>query len=263
MEINDNYESNDLSKEENVEGSRDIAAEKYIVLQTKFQRDFNRISDTDRNTRKRGLQKLIDELPWSTTNKMQKKALANLISVQLINPLLTIVNDQVEKCRELALTLIFKTLELCNSGSALKILTREVFTNIIQCLCSRICEYPFLETSEELRLQIFDLILVVIKHQQCLKETDLIPLLAENILQSLSKGLTDSFPSVKRSGAEIICYLSLNAPEQVRMSFKSILKPLVSNSTHQHSKTRTITLKVFYNKLIFCHYYIFIYIFIY
>lgn len=244
MEINDNDESNDLLIEENIIG-RDIAAEKYIVLQTKFQRDFNRISDTDRNTRKRGLQKLIDELPWSTTNKMQKKALANLISAQLLNPLITIVSDQVEKCRELSLTLILKTLELCNSGSALKILTREVFINIIQCLCSRIGDYPFLETSEELRLQIVDLILVVLKHQQCLKEADLIPLLAENILQSLSKGLNDSFPSVKRSGAEIVCYLSLYAPEKVRITFKSILKPLILNATHQHSKTRNITLKVF------------------
>ncbi len=38
--------------------------EKTAELVAKFQRDLNRVLDTDRNTRKRGIQNLIDEIPW-------------------------------------------------------------------------------------------------------------------------------------------------------------------------------------------------------
>jgi hypothetical protein len=55
-------------------------------LLQKFQRDINRMSDSDRNTRKRGLQKLLEELPWNS-NK-QKKALESLLSTHILVPLI-------------------------------------------------------------------------------------------------------------------------------------------------------------------------------
>ena len=39
--------------------------EKYLALLSKLQRDINRSQDADRNTRRRGLQKLIDDIPWT------------------------------------------------------------------------------------------------------------------------------------------------------------------------------------------------------
>jgi hypothetical protein len=67
--------------------------------------------------------------------------------------------------------------------------------------------------------------------------------LSEKIMLSLAKALTDSFPAVKRFGAEIIIFLANTIPTQFRMSFKPILKSLVGNANHQHSKTRAATLK--------------------
>lgn len=60
---------------------------------------------------------------------------------------------------------------------------------------------------------------------------------------SIAKALTDTFPAVKRFSAEIIIFLATTIPTQFRMSFKPILKSLVGNANHQHSKTRAATLK--------------------
>ena len=51
--------------------------------------------------------------------------------------------------------------------------------------------------------------------------------MARSILQMLSKALTDSFPAVKRSCAELLVMVSALSPLVAREHFKSILKALL------------------------------------
>jgi dynein assembly factor 5 len=208
------------------------------TLLQKYQRDINRMSENDRNTRKRGLQKLLEDLPWR--NNKQKKGLEKLICNCILAPILVGISDPVEKCRELSLSLLASSFTVLQSNS----LNDEMIMNIVRSLCQRINDLPFAETSEELRLQLLELIKTVIKHPLFVTNFNNNSIeISDLILSTMSKSLLDTFPSAKRACAEIVCSISLISPISVRMCFKSLLKALIGNATHQHSKTRSATLQ--------------------
>ena len=228
----------------------EIVDQSDATLLNSFQRDLNRATDSDRSTRKRGLQKLLEDVPWS--KKSQREKLKVFVSNNLLKVLFATIADEVEKCRELTMQILKRCLEKCDDISA------KHLHELVVLLCARIGEVPFAEPAEEIRLLVVEVLLMIKKHtvfvnvhtnlsstdgmaasgaEQTLTEID------EKILQTLTKTLTDGFPSVKRSGAELLLSVSVTSPSTVKSYFKQLLKPLSVNSTHQHSKTRTITLQ--------------------
>jgi dynein assembly factor 5 len=209
-----------------------IDATECAALVAKHQRDLNRLVDADRATRKRGIDRLLQELPWEI--KKEKASLKEYFLCHLLPNLLLLYQDSVEKCRELSYKLTFKALDtipsLLEGNDALMV--------ILKGLCNRINDVPFLEPAEELRLQIIDIIYLMIdKHVTGNGEA-----FVDILIATLSKSLLDNFPSVKRRGAELVIMLCKLYPKSLQMSFKSILKPLILNSNHQHSKTRSLTI---------------------
>ena len=203
------------------------------ALLQKFQREINRTSDSDRMTRKRGLQKLLDDLPWKSAK--EAAALEALFVAHLLGPLVAGVADPVEKCRELSLSLLQACFRVASPS-----LSSEVVLRVVRSLCERVGEVPFLEPAEELRLQVLELVAAVLQHPAAAAAY---PQAADLVLAALAKALTDTFPSAKRAGAELVCKLAERVPRSMQMAFKSLLKPLVGNATHQHSKTRSITVQ--------------------
>jgi dynein assembly factor 5, axonemal len=210
-----------------------------LMLLQKFQRDINRMSDSDRMTRKRGLQKLLDELPWKSGK--QRGELEKMIAKNILLPLIEGLSDPVEKCRELSISLLASSLTVMRAG----LLTSEVMLEMIRSLCDRLNDVPFKEASEELRLQILELLKGIMKHAAFTSAFNHNPVeVADLLLSTMVKALLDSFPAAKRAAAEIVCTISVFCPVSVRMCFKPLLKSLVGNATHQHSKTRSVTLQV-------------------
>jgi len=206
----------------------------------KFQRDLNRISDPDRMTRKRGLQKLLDDLPWG--KRSQRDELNDFIKYHLLPVIITHISDTVEKCREVSVEIIKKCLEKCDS------IDIHHLGQMIEQLCSRVNEVPFPEASEEIRLQVLEIVLMIkiyldVMHNKGHIQATERDKLIELMLQSLCKVLSDSFPSVKRICAEIICSVVTTSPVLLRSYYKQLLKTLLLNATHQHSKTRVATLQ--------------------
>ena len=110
-----------------------------LLLLQKFQRDINRMTDTDRNTRKRGLQKLHDDLPWKS-NK-QKKQLESLISSHMLLPLINGISDPVEKCRELCINLLSLSISIMQPRS----LDSEILSKTAMSFCfKRVASFLFL-----------------------------------------------------------------------------------------------------------------------
>ena len=211
----------------------------YLPLLQKFQRDINRMNDTDRNTRKRGLQKLLDDLPWKS--KKERRLLERLIISHVMLPLMNGISDPVEKCRELCLALLSSSMSILQSPS----LNPEMLMAVMRALCNRINDIPFAETSEELRLQILELIKLIMRHPDFSLPSDTYTgEVADIILTTMTKALLDTFPAAKRSCAEIVSMVSAYSPISVRMCFKTLIKSLIGNATHQHSKTRSATLQV-------------------
>jgi len=126
----------------------------------------------------------------------------------------------------------------CIESNGIKIESNLLF-DITQKLCHRVGDVPFLEVAEELRLQVIDtLVLLMKKHRDAVT-----PEIAETILHMLVKALADLFPSVKRSSAELSIMVVSAFPSIVQKSFKGMLKVLQANASHQHSKTRLVTLQ--------------------
>ena len=201
------------------------------VLAHKFQRDLNRIIDTDKNTRRRGLQNLLDSLPWSNNN--ERPSLVQFINTYLFDILLSSISDPVEKCREISIQLTSKVLSIIPELKK----NKSYIEKLIPCLCNRLNDTPFPEPSEELRYELVQIIKLILT--ESLSPTDV-----TIIITSLGKCLSDSFPNVKRLAAECITIIAQLYSENMRMSYKAVLEPLVANGLHQHSKTRIITLKV-------------------
>lgn len=287
----------------------------YKQLESTFQRDLNRIQDADRLTRKKGLQKLFEELPWTTTKKDKKKDLKNYTTMVLLPMLFKSLNDPVEKCRETSLKLIKKIISLWGKDEEIN---PSLLQEIIYNLTSRLNSLPYNETSEELRLSILEVIQEIIR-----KGLDLflkkelffnnlvspppppIPIIdstippsiistevlssvregkdeigkeeeAENAMESnvydidevknallkykeslknvikktsetLIKTLVDSFSDIKRISSEIITIILEKKYFHftsliIRPYILTLLKPLITNSSHQHNKTRSLSI---------------------
>jgi hypothetical protein len=232
-------------------------------LEVQFQRDLNRCIDSDRNTKKKGLQKLFESLPWN-----DKKVKADVLVTYLLDHVFKVIldnnliSDPVEKCREYTFKIIQSTANLWKGHTNMNY---ELFLHLSNQLCNRVNELPFPENAEELRFLISEILLKFIEKDFELKQasamhsmikdtendqTDrsLLPSLPldtrfqEKLFFILTKLLQDNFPSVKRSCAEIIISLCTYYPQVMKSHVKMLLKGLEANALHQHSKTRTITL---------------------
>ena len=210
-----------------------MAADKVYELQTKFQREINRISDSDRNTRKRGLQKLVESLPWESAT--DKEALSTICIENLFPPMLQGISDSVEKCREHSIALLTKTVKLCAPFD-----TKHT-TQLISALSCRVNDIPFPEPGEEIRLQVLDLLYLVLSHPV---SPDVLESCASNVLFAITKALQDSFPAVKRTCCDIISLFSVHTPDAVRAHFKGLVKNLCLNALHQHHKVRSVSIAV-------------------
>eukprot|EP01041_Mallomonas_annulata_P008748 gene8750-18094_t len=203
----------------------------YDLFRLKFQRDVNRLVDTDRNTRRRGMQELLNSLPWTSEN--ENVFLQTLIMKDLLEPILDRVADPVEKCRDLSISFLEKIFCTCRELEA-------AGPKIIKIICSRIDEIPFPEPTEELRLRIIQILHKAVKHPAIASS---LSDHANIVIIALGKVLQDAFPSVKKETADLIVDLSHEVPMAMRLHFKVLQKGLSHNATHQHSKVRIPTLK--------------------
>ena len=204
-------------------------------FEAKFQRDLNRIIDAERNTRKRGLQKIFDDIPWNDASEDY----ATFVNETLLKLLIPTISDPIEKCRELTLNIIKK---LFSNGNNLPRLDNP--NDLVRKLCQRIGETPFPESAEELRLlvsEILSSLLQFFSAKNIIGEE--ISHINGIILEALCKALNDNFPAVKRSCAELISAITILSPKVVQLHLKSLLKGLSINVLHQHAKTRILTLQ--------------------
>lgn len=207
----------------------------------KFQREINRISDSDRNTRKSGLKKLLENLPWNTTNTEEAEALRLTCKEVIFEPLLTTLVDPVEKCRECSLGLLTKIVHLFRTD-----LDFQSLSTLASILCSRVNDTPFPETSEELRFQVIQLLRTLcpfIFHETALPTE--VKSMSEMIIPAVGKALVDLFPDVKKGCSEIIIDMGkLTTTDAIRAHYKILLKGLIVNASHQHYKVRSLAIKV-------------------
>jgi len=186
----------------------------------------------DRSARKRALQHFTKIL-FSNLDSVHKKSPGDLIlffNDLMSRHLLSLFTDETEKCRELSLNLAILFVNKCSFDFSPFV---DLFVPIFKV---RLHTTPFEESSEEIRLLLVNLLLALLTHDTVLKVPD-------SVTSTIAICLTDSFPEVKRQCCLVVVKLCKKAPVSVQMSSEKLLKALVMNTTHQHSKTRQMSIK--------------------
>lgn len=198
-----------------------------MTIESEFIRDINRAKDADRNSRKRGLQKLCESLPWE--DKKQRVELQAFIQSHLYPIVQMSIADSVEKCREFSLKMTQLILK------AWADIPTATLSDLTTTLVSRINDHPFPEPAEELRQLVVEalqgIVKVVSKRSQTAGGatggvTQEVRDIYQRILLSCSKSLADNFPNVKRATAELVSRICVLSPPSVQMGAKGLLKTL-------------------------------------
>eukprot|EP00964_Phaeocystis_antarctica_P091240 scaffold58483_cov66-Phaeocystis_antarctica.AAC.4 len=190
-----------------------------------FARDFNCLSDQDRKTRQRALQKLsaLADGPQPELDEAWEQALRV--------PLLKLFSDTVEKNRELAIGLATQLVPVLGPG-----MLRDSLPYLLPVLVARLATNPVAEEGEELRLQLLQLLQLVLKQAS---GEPLAPHLPE-LVAVLSASYSDPFPDSKKAACAVTKALAEQLPTYIETHCAALVKALQPMLGHQHSRVRSL-----------------------
>ncbi|KAJ1450972.1 armadillo-type protein [Pelagophyceae sp. CCMP2097] len=206
------------------------------ALLAKLQRNLNQVLDSDRSTRRRGLQALrkalVDErvAPADVCGRVFVSHFYDAV-------LRVAAADPVEKCRELAIGLVSAFAAQLEAETVAGLAERT-----LAALTPRYGTAPFAETSEELRLALLEATTVVLT-KAAASSAESGEAAAEAVAPAVAAALADSFPDAKRAAAKLARRLAEVSPKRTRLHCSDIAIALVTNLAHQHAATRGATLE--------------------
>ncbi|KAF0691040.1 Aste57867_17652 [Aphanomyces stellatus] len=201
-----------------------------------LQRDVNCLSDPSRMVRKRSLEKLSQV--GDLVSKFGQNELVHFFQTQLWKPLVQCIADPVEKCRELSLRscIEFAKLGAFESGG--------MTTDLIHTMHGRVGKTPFVETAEEIRLMLLELLLVLLQAIPAEHvDGDHSSSLSVEVVEILGKTASDPFPDAKKACCDAVLVLAAKWKPLVKLHLGTLAKPLTMNLGHQHAKIRQCTLQ--------------------
>ncbi|KAG6609452.1 Elongation factor-type GTP-binding protein [Phytophthora cinnamomi] len=211
----------------------------YNMLSMKMQRDVNCLADPDRSVRRRAADKLHRALQ-NEASRVSAAVLRALCTTSLQRPLLQCAeSDVVEKCRERALTSL---LFLCEHGALEP--SDATLKELVALANARLGKLPYPEPTEEIRLLVLQLLHAFLKQLAAVADapTSLRDVISE-LANALGKTAVDPFPDAKKMSAECVILISKNWKSDVGMQIGTIVRPMVANLGHQHSRVRVCALQ--------------------
>ncbi|CAE7658796.1 Dnaaf5, partial [Symbiodinium pilosum] len=195
-------------------------------------RDINCLTDNDRAVRRGAVLKLDKTLLGSS--KAPADYVRKVFVEELHKPLFRMFADQGEKCREVSLSMTQRFADLLPVQDLENILPL-----LLAALLGRFRSHPFPEQSEELRLEALRLL----SHLFDLCKERLSPF-ASDVLDALSKALTDTCPDAKKECCEITKKVSQYfEAERISRACGPLVGSLLANLKHQQWKVRRATLE--------------------
>ena len=190
------------------------------------QRDLNCLSDDNRQTRKRALSKLC-ALPSAGH---APEVLAQLWTETLQAPVLKLFAEQVEKNRELAITLAADMLAALPDAAVVLALPQ-----VMPVVAARIGGNPVAEGAEELRLQLLQMVLALVPRCAAALSGYL-----PELVHVLVAAFADPFPDAKKEGCAIATALAAAAPTNIEVHCATLIAGLAPALAHQHSRVRSM-----------------------
>lgn len=214
--------------EENLMACEEKQEEKVASILQGLQRDINCLSDGNKMTRRRSLEKIQKEI---FQNSLLSATELDLVFRQLIKPLLTLYSFPVDKCRELSIKIVTEFIEKIPEPW-------NDLPYIIPVLADRLGGQEIVEHTEEIRLLALESLKSII-----LISKEHIEPYTKDIIQILSVTIMDSFPDVKKASCQCVEELAAVSAEKFYFNGECLIRPLLVSISHQHHKVRTIVLK--------------------
>lgn len=194
-----------------------------------YSREFNFLRDTDKNVRRKTLEKMKKELRSKQKELNQEEY--QCIVIQSYKQILRCFHDPSERCREIATELIYDFFNFSSSP-------QDMLTYVIPIFLQRLGSREMVESSEEVRLLQMQTLNILI--EKC--EKHLVSYL-DDLLYILSKTITDPYHEVKKESCICAMKLATATSSHFHMQSERLIKPLLHTLGHQHSKVRTIAIK--------------------
>lgn len=183
----------------------------------KYNRDINCLRDRDKTTRLGGLQRILKSI--------QEEPNLCLFFSRLKLPLIDILSDPTDKCKELSVK-ILKAFVDTNS------IPPEDLSYVIIAIHSRIGQEAQIETCEEVRISLMQVIFTI-----CKTYTAFVHLELGRITDIIAKACRDKCPQLKILGGDLCIYISQTSMK-IGLCGKKILEQLRGNMYHQQFKIR-------------------------
>ncbi len=203
--------------------AEDMCESVETILQ-RLARHINGLGEQSRMTRRRAIEGINKEL--FQRKPALEKSLVQGVLKELIKPILKLSSDTVEKCRELSITLLLSALEGCSEPN-------EFLSYVIPFLVQRIGQQDIIEQSEEMRLQLVQLLKYLIE-----VSNKNIGVYVDDCVKILQRTIVDPYPEVKKESCNCASILAKTVPEHFHMQSESLIKPLLQTLSHQHSRVR-------------------------
>ncbi len=187
-------------------------------------RSLNCLAEDNRITRKKAIQEITKDTVGRKPS-LEGDVLQGVLR-EILKPCLKLVSDPVEKCRELSIE--FLTRSMKNTSNA-----AEFLPYIIPVFVQRLGQQDIVEPSEEIRLTMIMLLSELI-HLVGKK----IGAFVDDMVKILQRTIVDAYPEVKKESCKCAALLAKTTPENFHMQSESLIKPLLTSLTHQHSKVR-------------------------
>ena len=189
----------------------------------KFNKFLQSIKDDSKIKRKQAIEGISKEIK----QLIEKNTLTNELAKFLLKNLLPLLNDQFEKCRELTVELLIYIHNKSN-------LNNDLLSIIILTLRQRIGQKDIVEPSEELRLSLYEFVYDLINKS----EQNVLSVHIDDLFAILQNSFLDSYAEVKKKGCSCTRALAKKVKSDFHKQSESLIKPLILNITHQHSRVR-------------------------
>lgn len=210
---------------------------------TTLRRDLNCLADSDRSTRRRALERLQKLLLQGERNHSSTYVADLQVAWDdtILKNILKALNDSVEKCRELSILIINGVVNRIQKVD-------ETVALVIPVIAQRMGHLPLVESSEEIRLQMMNFICSGCI-ERCSEGT--LKHVAQELTEVLCISLGDQFHEIKKGASRAIVMLMEHSNGIFSEMSEQLLRALLPNIGHTHSKVRIATLEAI-NSVVLC-----------
>ena len=191
------------------------------------------LKDTSKFQRKGALEKIKKQIETSFDSNDEPNVIKfTPESVKSVfKASLNVLNDPIEKCRELTCELISLILEKGDWDT-------DMSSSLIITLFQRLGGLNVKESSEEIRLQLYEITRRLLELKSD-KQKNVLEVHLQEFVSILINAIGDPFPEVKKTGCKCTQLLANKlAGQNFHMQSESLVKPILQNMTHQHSRVR-------------------------